>query len=37
MELAGIMGFNSSIMVETSRLDSIASDRQKGDFLGNIS
>jgi signal transduction histidine kinase/CheY-like chemotaxis protein len=37
VELSSILGFGSSIMVEHSRLESLISDRQKGDFIGSIS
>ncbi|KAL4970205.1 putative sensor histidine kinase/response regulator [Aspergillus stella-maris] len=37
VELSSVMGFGSSIMVEHSRLESLISDRQKGDFIGSIS
>lgn len=37
VELSSVMGFGSSIMVEHSRLQSLISDRQKGDFIGSIS
>ncbi|KAL4781804.1 hypothetical protein BJX76DRAFT_369575 [Aspergillus varians] len=37
VELSSVLGFGSSIMVEHSRLQSLISDRQKGDFIGSIS
>ncbi|KAL6237062.1 hypothetical protein BDW75DRAFT_205013 [Aspergillus navahoensis] len=37
VELSSVLGFGSSIMVEHSRLESLISDRQKGDFIGSIS
>ncbi|KAL5334827.1 hypothetical protein BJX70DRAFT_391134 [Aspergillus crustosus] len=37
VELSSLLGFGSSIMVEHSRLESLISDRQKGDFIGSIS
>ncbi|KAL2867044.1 putative sensor histidine kinase/response regulator [Aspergillus lucknowensis] len=37
VELSSVLGFGSSIMVEHSRLESLFSDRQKGDFIGSIS
>lgn len=37
VELSSIMGFGSSIMAECSRVESLISDRQKGDFIGSIS
>lgn len=37
VELASIMGFGYSIMAECSRVESVISDRQKGDFIGSIS
>ncbi|KAG2413945.1 hypothetical protein HFD88_003136 [Aspergillus terreus] len=37
VELSSVMGFGSSIMAECSRVESLISDRQKGDFIGSIS
>ncbi|KAJ5178866.1 hypothetical protein N7492_002076 [Penicillium capsulatum] len=37
VELSSLLGFGSSIMVECNRVESMISDRQKGDFLGSIS
>ncbi|KAE8377168.1 hypothetical protein BDV26DRAFT_264305 [Aspergillus bertholletiae] len=37
VELSSILGFGSSIMAEYSRVESLISDRQKGDFIGSIS
>ena len=36
-ELSFFMAFGNSVMAEVSRLASIASDRQKADFIGSIS
>ncbi|GAA84283.1 sensor histidine kinase/response regulator [Aspergillus luchuensis IFO 4308] len=37
VELSSILGFGSSIMAECNRVESLISDRQKGDFIGSIS
>lgn len=37
VELSSVLGFGSSIMAEYSRIQSLISDRQKGDFIGSIS
>lgn len=37
VELSSVLGFGTSIMAECSRLESLMSDRQKGDFIGSIS
>ncbi|KAB8259980.1 hypothetical protein BDV32DRAFT_149949 [Aspergillus pseudonomiae] len=37
VELSSVLGFGSSIMAEYSRVESLISDRQKGDFIGSIS
>lgn len=37
VELSAVIGFGSSIMAECSRVQSLISDRQKGDFIGSIS
>ncbi|XHG09374.1 hypothetical protein AWENTII_012437 [Aspergillus wentii] len=37
VELSSLLGFGSSIMAECSRVESLISDRQKGDFIGSIS
>lgn len=37
VELSSVLGFSSSIMAEYSRIQSLISDRQKGDFIGSIS
>ncbi|KAH1446182.1 hypothetical protein KXX58_006274 [Aspergillus fumigatus] len=37
VELSSVLGFGSSIMVECNRVQSLISDRQKGDFIGSIS
>ncbi|RJE21353.1 hypothetical protein PHISCL_06310 [Aspergillus sclerotialis] len=37
VELSSVMGFGTSIMAECSRLDTLISDQQKGDFIGSIS
>ncbi|CEJ62180.1 hypothetical protein PMG11_10688 [Penicillium brasilianum] len=37
VDLSSMFGFASSIMTEYSRVESVASDRQKGDFIGSIS
>ncbi|KAF9889850.1 hypothetical protein FE257_006940 [Aspergillus nanangensis] len=37
VELSSVMGFASSIMAEYSRVQSLISDQQKGDFIGSIS
>ncbi|KAE8349470.1 hypothetical protein BDV28DRAFT_60715 [Aspergillus coremiiformis] len=37
VELSSVLGFGSSIMAEHSRVESLISDRQKGDFIGSIS
>ncbi|KAF5862403.1 hypothetical protein ETB97_011677 [Aspergillus alliaceus] len=37
VELSSVLGFGSSIMAECSRVESLISDRQKGDFIGSIS
>lgn len=37
VELSSVLGFGTSIMAECSRLESQIADRQKGDFIGNIS
>ncbi|THC93780.1 hypothetical protein EYZ11_006757 [Aspergillus tanneri] len=37
VELSSILGFGSSVMVECNRVESLISDRQKGDFIGSIS
>lgn len=37
VELSSVLGFGTSIMAECSRLDTLISDQQKGDFIGSIS
>ncbi|KMK60635.1 sensor histidine kinase/response regulator [Aspergillus fumigatus Z5] len=37
VELSSVLGFGSSIMAECNRVQSLISDRQKGDFIGSIS
>lgn len=37
VELSSVLGFGTAIMAECSRLESLISDRQKGDFIGSIS
>lgn len=37
VELSSVLGFGSSIMADYSRIQSLISDRQKGDFIGSIS
>lgn len=37
VELSSVLGFGSSIMSESSRVESLIADRQKGDFIGSIS
>ncbi|KAJ5162206.1 hypothetical protein N7492_007598 [Penicillium capsulatum] len=37
VELSSVLGFGSSIMAESSRVESLIADRQKGDFIGSIS
>ncbi|KAH8426561.1 putative sensor histidine kinase/response regulator [Aspergillus melleus] len=37
VELSSILGFGSSVMAECNRVESLISDRQKGDFIGSIS
>lgn len=36
-ELSFLMAFGTSLMTECSRLDTLTSDQQKGDFIGSIS
>lgn len=37
VELSSVLGFGSSVMAECNRVESLISDRQKGDFIGSIS
>lgn len=37
VELSSLLGFGSSLMAECNRVESLISDRQKGDFIGSIS
>ncbi|KAJ5594334.1 uncharacterized protein N7459_000542 [Penicillium hispanicum] len=37
VELSSVLGFGTSIMAESNRVESLIADRQKGDFIGSIS
>lgn len=37
VELGGVFGFGSSLMIEHSRIQSLESDKKKGDFISSIS